>query len=99
MINVRDLSVLLHVQITLGPDEFVTGVHGLYGFYGYGSDGVTGFTIVTNLRTYGPFGVRDSIKEPKSFDIPVMNNGSIVGFFAHRNKAYVTAIGVYVKPF
>ena len=99
VINVRDLSVLLHVQITLGPDEFVTGVHGLYGFYGYGSDGVTGFTIVTNLRTYGPFGVSDSIKEPKSFDIPVMNNGSIVGIFAHRNKAYVTAIGVYVKPF
>ena len=53
----------------------------------------------TNLRTYGPFGVSDSIKEPKSFDIPVMNNGSIVGFFAHRNNVYVTAIGVYVKPF
>ena len=70
MINVRDLSVLLHVQITLGPDEFVTGVHGFYGFYGYGSDGVTGFTIVTNLRTYGPFGVSDSIKEPSPSTSP-----------------------------
>jgi len=71
----------------------------MYGSYSYGGDGITGFTIVTNLRTYGPFGVRDSIKEPKSFDIPVMNNGSIVGFFAHRNNVYVTAIGVYVRPF
>ncbi|CAN6329328.1 unnamed protein product [Urochloa humidicola] len=85
--------------IPLGPYEFVTGVHGLYGFYGYGSDGITNFTIDTNLRTYGPFGESTSIKEPKSFDIPVMNNGSIVGFFAHRNNAYLTAIGVYVKPF
>ncbi|CAN6329172.1 unnamed protein product [Urochloa humidicola] len=86
-------------MITLGPDEFVTGVHGLYGFYGYGSDGIADFTIVTNLRTYGPFGSSTSIKEPKSFDIPVMNNGSIVGFFAHINNPYVTAIGVYIKPF
>ena len=77
----------------------MTRVHGRYGPYSYGGDGITGFTMVTNLRTCGPFGVSGSIKEPKSFDIPVMNNGSIVGFFAHRNNVYVTAIGVYVKPF
>ncbi|TKW28858.1 hypothetical protein SEVIR_3G356300v4 [Setaria viridis] len=85
--------------ITLEPYEFVKEVHGLYGFYGYGSDGITNFTIVTNLRTYGPFGLSKSIKEPKSFDIPVTNNGSIVGFFSHCNKGYVTAIGFYIKPF
>jgi hypothetical protein len=33
------------------------------------------------------------------FNIPVKNNGSIVGFFGHCNKSYVTAIGFYVKPF
>ncbi|RLN28883.1 protein GOS9-like [Panicum miliaceum] len=49
--------------ITLGPDEFVTGVQGLYGSYSYGGNGVTDLTIVTNLRAYGAFGVRDSIKE------------------------------------
>ena len=87
-------------QITLEPHEFVKEVHGLYGFYTYGAcDGVANFTIVTNLRTYGPFGQSDKIKEPKSFDIPIMNNGSIVGFFAHCNKIYVEAIGFYVKPF
>ena len=53
----------------------------------------------TNLRTYGPFGVSDSIKEPKYFDIPIMNNGSIISFFAHHNKAYVTAIDINTKPF
>ena len=65
--------------VTLGPYEFVTGVHGLYGPYSYGGDDITGFTIVTNLRTYGPFGVSGSIKEPPmSLDIPVMNNVTTV---------------------
>ncbi|OEL15442.1 hypothetical protein BAE44_0023539, partial [Dichanthelium oligosanthes] len=85
--------------ITLGPHEFVTAVHGIYGVYCYGGHGVADFKIITNLRTYGPFGESKWIKTPKSFDIPVMNNGSIVGFFAHHNNVYVTAIGFYVKPF
>ena len=42
----------------------------MYGSYSYGGDGITGFTIVTNLRTYGPFGVSDSIKEPSPSTSP-----------------------------
>jgi hypothetical protein len=78
----------------------VKEIHGLCGHFGYyKTDGISDFTIVTNLRTYGPYGDSKGIEKQMPFNIPVKNNGSIVGFFGHCNKSYVTAIGFYVKPF
>ncbi|GJN27885.1 hypothetical protein PR202_gb15947 [Eleusine coracana subsp. coracana] len=86
----------------LGPLEFVTEIHGTYGPYTYGPhgrvEGITNLTFVTNRGSYGPYGVWKLDTENK-FSIPVQNNGSIVGFFAHTGKYYVNGIGVYVKPF
>lgn len=91
-----------HLQIQLGPSEFVTEVHGMYGPYTYGPHGrveaITKLTFVTNKGSYGPFGV-GGLDTENRFSVPVQNNGSIVGFFAHTGKYYVNGVGVYVKPF
>jgi Jacalin-like lectin domain len=47
--------------------------------------------LVTNLRTYGPYGAEDG----QSFEISVQD-GKIIGFHA-RSGQFVDAIGVYVK--
>ncbi|GJN27883.1 hypothetical protein PR202_gb15943 [Eleusine coracana subsp. coracana] len=89
-------------QIQLEPLEFVTEIHGTYGPYTYGPhgrvEGITNLTFVTNRGSYGPYGVGKLDIENK-FSVPVQNNGSIVGFFAHTGKYYVNGVGVYVKPF
>uniref|UniRef100_A0A0A9BQN6 Jacalin-type lectin domain-containing protein n=1 Tax=Arundo donax TaxID=35708 RepID=A0A0A9BQN6_ARUDO len=89
-------------QIQLGPSEYVKEVNGTYGLYTYGTHGrveaITNFTIVTNHRSYGPYGTGKLDTETR-FSVPVMNNGSIVGFFAHTGRYYVNGVGVYVKPF
>jgi len=83
--------------IELRPSEFMTEVHGKYGSY-YGHDGVASLTLVTNLRTHGPFGDCSTLGWER-FSLPVKNNASIVGFFVHTGNQYLSAIGVYVKPF
>lgn len=79
----------------------VTGMHGTYGTYTYGPHGrvpgISNLTIVTNLKTYGPFGVA-KLEAANPINIPVKNNGSIVGFFAITGTYYVNSIGVYIKP-
>ncbi|GJN40881.1 hypothetical protein PR202_gn00296 [Eleusine coracana subsp. coracana] len=88
--------------IQLGPSEFVTEVHGMHGPYTHGPHGrpncITNLTFITNLRSYGPFGVGDLATENR-FSVPTKNNSSIVGFFAHADKYYLNGVGVYVKPF
>ncbi|GJN40888.1 hypothetical protein PR202_gn00303 [Eleusine coracana subsp. coracana] len=90
------------MQIQLESSEFVTEIHGLYGPYTYGPHGdveaITNLTIVTNKGSYGPFGTGQLDTETR-FSVPVKNNGSIVGFFAHSGQYYINGLGVYVKPF
>ncbi|KAL6907944.1 hypothetical protein ACP4OV_002114 [Aristida adscensionis] len=83
--------------IELRASEFVTEVHGKHGSY-YGHDGIASLTLVTNLQTHGPFG-GCSTSGWERFSVPVKNNASIVGFFVHTGNSYLSAIGVYVKPF
>ncbi|EAZ27234.1 hypothetical protein OsJ_11171 [Oryza sativa Japonica Group] len=55
---------------------------------------VTSLKLVTSQRTIGPFG--NGAGTP--FAVPVLNNGSVVGFFA-RAGPYLESIGIYVHPF
>ncbi|KAJ1267112.1 hypothetical protein BS78_07G031400 [Paspalum vaginatum] len=88
-------------EIKLGPSEFVTEIKGTYGPYTYGPhgrvEGITNLSIVTNLKSYGPYGV-GKLDTETSFSVPVKSGGSIVGFFAVTGTYYVNALGVYVKP-
>ncbi|KAF0921391.1 hypothetical protein E2562_006961 [Oryza meyeriana var. granulata] len=54
---------------------------------------ITSLKFVTNHHTIGPFG--DGTDTP--FGFPVLNNGSIIGFFARASHC-LEAIGVYVHP-
>ena len=80
--------------ITLGPDEYVTEVAGAVGPFGELTHTVAWLKFVTNRATYGPFGHGDGT----AFNIPVLNNGSIVAMFARAGQ-YLDAIGFYVLPF
>jgi len=75
----------------------VTEVHGEYGSY-YGHNGIANLTFVTNRGRHGPFGGVDTSGWDR-FSVPVKNNSSIVGFFARTGNPYLSAIGVYVRPF
>ncbi|TVU46646.1 hypothetical protein EJB05_06195, partial [Eragrostis curvula] len=79
--------------ISLGPSEFVTEVVGTVGQKGK-LHVVTSLKFVTNRDAYGPFGKA----EGTAFSVPVLNNGSIVGFFA-RAGDYLDAVGFYILPF
>lgn len=81
-------------QITLEPSEYVKEVHGSVGPIGDYTHVVTSLKLVTNQRTIGPFG--NGAGTP--FAVPVLNNGSVVGFFA-RAGPYLESIGIYVHPF
>jgi hypothetical protein len=84
------------MQITLTPSEIMIGVSGTIGVFQEDDvdyNAITSLTIVTNVRTYGPFGIAQST----SFNVPVQGNSSIVGFFTRAGK-YVEALGVYVRP-
>ncbi|OEL30474.1 Mannose/glucose-specific lectin [Dichanthelium oligosanthes] len=81
-------------KIELGPSEFLTGAYGTTGsFTNAPADVVTSLTLVTNARSYGPFGQGGGIP----FQVPMQGNRSIVGFFG-RAGSYLNAIGVYVNP-
>uniref|UniRef100_A0ACD5X342 Uncharacterized protein n=1 Tax=Avena sativa TaxID=4498 RepID=A0ACD5X342_AVESA len=80
--------------IEFAPSEFVTQV---YGTMRYGENTeknvIASLKIVTNVKTYGPFGIPNTT----TFNVPVYGDDSIVGFFA-RAGSYVEALGVYVSP-
>ncbi|PAN16526.1 hypothetical protein PAHAL_3G066600 [Panicum hallii] len=80
--------------IELAPSEFVKEVFGTIGSYSPYNNIIRTLAIVTNVRTYGPFGNPRNGTTP--FSIPAQNNGSIVGFFA-RGMRFLDAIGVYVQ--
>lgn len=77
----------MHIQVTLGADEFVKEVsHD-------GSDVVTSLKFFTNRRTYGPYGKASG----NPFTLPENAGGSVVGFVA-RTAEFVNAIGVIMRP-
>ena len=80
--------------ITLGAHEYVTEVAGSVGPIGDLTHTITSLKFVTNRGTYGPFGRGDGTP----FNVPVLNNGSVVGMFARADQ-YLDAIGFYVLPF
>ncbi|KAF6998898.1 hypothetical protein CFC21_014980 [Triticum aestivum] len=75
-------------KIQLGPGEVVKEVSGTVdgGF-------VSSLKLVTDIRTYGPFGE----KRGTSFSAPVPLNGHVVGFFGSSGakRDLVNSIGVY----
>ncbi|CAM0870783.1 unnamed protein product [Alopecurus aequalis] len=98
--------------IQLGPSEFLIEVSGTIGSSSkyssnvisevsgttdfssdHSSDVVTSILFITNVHRHGPFGRGGGIP----FHSPVLSCGSIVGFFAHADRA-VDAIGLYVNP-
>ena len=72
----------------------MTDVAGSVGPIGDLTHVITSLKIVTNRATYGPFGRGDGTP----FNVPVLNNGSIVGMFA-RAGDYLDAVGFYILPF
>ncbi|KAF2939605.1 hypothetical protein DAI22_03g208100 [Oryza sativa Japonica Group] len=89
--NLNSINV---TQITFEPSEYVKEVHGSVGPIGDYTHVVTSLKLVTSQRTIGPFG--NGAGTP--FAVPVLNNGSVVGFFA-RAGPYLESIGIYVHPF
>lgn len=81
------------MQIHLGPSEYITEVRGTIGPYATpNSNLITSLKFVTNVASYGPFGLGGGTP----FHIPAQSNNSIVGFFG-RAGWYVDAIGVYIN--
>ncbi|CAN6371504.1 unnamed protein product [Urochloa humidicola] len=77
--------------VELGPTEFVKEISGTIGNYAQYTV-LTSLTVVTNLRTLGPYG-----KPTKdTFSLPDKKGGSIVGFFGWAG-AVVDTIGVLVS--
>lgn len=82
---------LIYIQIQLDPSEILTEVSGTFGQFS--SDVVTSLTLVTNAKSYGPFGE----ERGTPFQTPAQGNGSIVGFYG-RAAWFLDAIGLYVSP-
>ncbi|XP_004959227.2 uncharacterized protein LOC101759015 [Setaria italica] len=79
--------------IELGPTEFVHEVSGTLGKCNNIYTVLSSLTIVTNLRTLGPYG-KETSESP--FSLPEKKGGSVVGFFASTGVA-VGALGVIVR--
>lgn len=80
------------MQIQFSLSEYLTGISGTIASSPYGVI-ITSLTLVTNTRTYGPYGQVGGTP----FQIPIQIKGSIVGFFG-RVGWYVDAFGIYVNP-
>ncbi|KAF5191608.1 inactive protein RESTRICTED TEV MOVEMENT 1-like [Thalictrum thalictroides] len=75
------------------PVEYITIVRGTYGPSDDDHDYiVSSLTVCTNLGTYGPFGRIAG----ESFIIEM--GADFFGFHGYRNRKYLRAIGVYIKP-
>lgn len=79
------------MQISLRDNEYVIEVSGTVDTYSEYSV-VSALKIVTNLRTYGPYGKWSGA----TFSLPVLRGSAIVGLFA-RSGGYLDAIGVVVR--
>lgn len=81
--------------ITLEASEYVTGVAWSVGPFKFKNVErcITSFKVVTNLRSYGPFGHG---VDSTHHSLPVLD-GSVVGMFA-RAGDFLDAIGFYVLP-
>uniref|UniRef100_A0A0D9YQX2 Jacalin-type lectin domain-containing protein n=1 Tax=Oryza glumipatula TaxID=40148 RepID=A0A0D9YQX2_9ORYZ len=79
--------------IDLDEREFLMEVIGTVGPFNVLSEAITSLTLVTNVRSYGPFG------QPQGtpFRTPRKKNCCIVGFFG-RSGTYLDAVGVYFHP-
>ncbi|KAM0839775.1 hypothetical protein ACQ4PT_060101 [Festuca glaucescens] len=73
--------------IVLGPKEFVKKVTGTI------DNGISSLVLVTNIKTYGPFGQ----ERGQRFGETVPENTCVVGFFG-RSGAALDALGVYTGP-
>lgn len=82
-------------QITLEASEYVTGVAWSVGPFKFKNVErcITSIKVVTNLRSYGPFGHG---VDSTHHSLPVID-GSVVGMFA-RAGDFLDAIGFYVLP-
>ncbi|KAI4969966.1 hypothetical protein ZWY2020_000880 [Hordeum vulgare] len=78
-------------EIRLGPDEYLTGVKGHIGSFMFVTC-LKSLTLVSNLRSYGPFGKEDGME----FTLSAPPGGRIIGFHG-RSWWLLDAIGIYVK--
>ncbi|TVU40811.1 hypothetical protein EJB05_14289, partial [Eragrostis curvula] len=84
-------------RIQLAVNEFVKDVSGTLDEY-EGETIVASIKLVTNIKTYGPYGGKLRVSEKtKPFNVPVQEDSAVVGFFGRGGK-YLNAIGVYVAP-
>ena len=83
------------MQITLEASEYVTGVAWSVGPFTFKNVEccITSIKVVSNLRSYGPFGHG---VDSTHHNLPVLN-GSVVGVFA-RAGDFLDAIGFYILP-
>ena len=83
------------MQITLKASEYVTGAAWSVGPFTFKNVEccITSIKVVTNLRSYGPFGHG---VDSTHHNLPVLN-GSVVGVFA-RAGDFLDAIGFYILP-
>ncbi|XP_062211490.1 horcolin-like isoform X2 [Phragmites australis] len=80
-------------EIILDASEYVTEIAGTVGPIGDFTHTISSLKFVTNRANYGPFGRGAGTP----FNVPVLNNGSIVGMFA-RAGDFLDAIGFYILP-
>ena len=89
----NNIYIYLYLQINIEfPKEYIVAIRGTTGNYD-GYNVVRSLCIVTNKKSYGPYG-GTNWGTCFSYD---GKGGVIVGFHGHDNK-YLEAIGVYVKP-
>jgi hypothetical protein len=81
----------LNVQIHLGQDEYLISVKGHVGSFLFVTC-LKSLTFVSNLRSYGPYGVEDGMP----FTLAAAPGGKILGFHG-RSWWLLDAIGIYVK--
>ncbi|XP_020101960.1 protein GOS9-like [Ananas comosus] len=79
-------------MIEFQPGEYLIAINGTTGPLGVVSNLVRSLTFISNVRTYGPFG----IEHGTPFSIPVAN-GRIVAFYG-RSGMNLDAIGIYLLP-
>ncbi|CAO2142331.1 unnamed protein product [Urochloa humidicola] len=84
-----------HPPINFGPSETVKEIYGAIGKYKGSYTVVASLTIVTNVKTYGPYGKQTSGNTP--FHIAAPSNNRIVGFYGSAGEV-VDQIGAYVAP-